>query len=149
MILTDGARMLTTPTYHVYAMYAAHQGGQAVRALVQGETIDWVDEDGDDGAVHRGALPQVAGSASIRDGALTVSLVNTHAEEPLDLVLALLGADGTIATRTTLASDDIHAHNTFDEPTRVAPHVEHPDLAANGATVTLPPASVTTLTIAL
>ena len=149
MVLTDGARMLTTPTYHVYAMYAAHQGGQAVRALVEGETIDWVAEDGDDGAAHRGALPQVAGSASVRDGALTVSLVNTHAEEPLDLVLALLGADGTIATRTTLASDDIHAHNTFDEPTRVAPRVEHPDLAADGATVTLPPASVTTLTIGL
>jgi len=141
--------MLTTPTYHVYAMYAAHQGGQAVRALVQGETIDWVDRDGDDSAAHQGSLPQIAGSASLRDGALTVSLVNTHASESLDVTLALYGADGTIETRTTLAGDDIQAHNTFDEPARVAPHVEHPDLAADGATVTLPPASVTTLTIAL
>ncbi|MGI6381569.1 MAG: alpha-L-arabinofuranosidase C-terminal domain-containing protein [Anaerolineae bacterium] len=97
----------------------------------------------------KGSLPQVASSASIRDGALTVSLVNTHAAEPVEVSLALYGADGTIATRTTLASDDIHAHNTFDEPTRVAPRVEHPGLAADGATVTLPPASVTTLTIAL
>ena len=31
MILTEGEKMLVTPTGHVYEMYAPHQGGQAVR----------------------------------------------------------------------------------------------------------------------
>jgi alpha-N-arabinofuranosidase len=36
MILTDGDRMLLTPTYHVYNMYQSHQGGQSLRTSSRG-----------------------------------------------------------------------------------------------------------------
>ncbi len=149
MVLTDGARMLTTPTYHVYGMYAAHQGKQAVRAIVNGDTIDWADPEAD----ANGSIPQLTGSASVGDGAVTLSLVNSHADEPVEATLALYGADGTLETRSTLTADDIHAHNTFEAPEAVTPKVDHPDMAIvggrDGITVTLPPASVTVLEIAL
>ncbi len=143
MVLTDGARIVTTPTYHVYAMYTAHQGGQAVRALIQSKDMTWADADAD----ARGTIVQLAGSVSLRDGTLTASLVNTHAEEPLVVALTLYGGNGTIETRSTLASNSIRAHNTFDTPNLVTPRIEHPDEAVNGARVVLPPASVTVLSI--
>ena len=34
LLLTDGDKMLKTPTYHVYHMYKDHHNGQAVRLLV-------------------------------------------------------------------------------------------------------------------
>jgi len=149
MLLTHGERMLTTPTYHVYAMYAEHQGNRAVRALFADDTIDWADAEAD----TSGSIPQLTGSASLGDGALTVSLVNTHADEPLDATLVLYGYKGTVETRTTLAADDIHAHNTFETPDRVAPRVDHPNLTISagesGVSLTLPSASVTVLSIAL
>ena len=33
LILTDGAAMVTTPTYHVFDLYQTHQGGQSLRTL--------------------------------------------------------------------------------------------------------------------
>src|SRR5512137_945106 len=41
MVLTEGENMLVTPTGHVYEMYAPHQGGQAVRVLVDTESVTW------------------------------------------------------------------------------------------------------------
>jgi alpha-N-arabinofuranosidase len=41
VVLTEGERMLVTPTGHVYEMYAPHQGGKSVRTRVETEQISF------------------------------------------------------------------------------------------------------------
>ena len=79
MILTEGDKMLVTPTGHVYEMYAPHQAGQAVRVLVDTESITW--QQGE----KQGALPVIAGSASLKEKTLFVTLTNSHATEAVEV----------------------------------------------------------------
>ena len=39
LILTEGERMVLTPTYHVFDMYQPHQGGQSVRAAFEAAPV--------------------------------------------------------------------------------------------------------------
>ena len=70
MILTDGRRMVRTPTYWVFEMFKVHQGGQYIPLEIESGVHgngDWT-------------IPVVSASAS-RDpetGAVHLSLVNTH-----------------------------------------------------------------------
>ena len=57
-----------------------------------------------------------------KDGKLTVTAANQSAEKDIETSLTLLGAKlGKHAVVTTLANDNLCAHNTFDAPDRVAP----------------------------
>jgi len=61
------------------------------------------------------------GSASVLGKALTLTVVNPHATEPRDAEIALRDGSASSAEVTTLTNADIHAHNTFDHPTRLIP----------------------------
>lgn len=50
---------------------------------------------------------------------------------------------------TTLTASDIHAHNTFAEPTALEPQTKPLSLTGSAPTHVFPPASVTRLTITL
>ena len=139
MCLTDGPRMFCTPTGHVYEMYAVHQGAQSVRLTVDAGPIEYELGNG------RDRLPSVAGSASVRNGEMAVSLVNTHASEAAEVRIEIRGADATVRDWRVLAAADIHDHNDFDTPGRVAPSRLEPP----GAQVELPPASVSVVTYGL
>ncbi|MHB0858236.1 MAG: alpha-N-arabinofuranosidase [Anaerolineae bacterium] len=139
MVLTEGSRMLTTPTYHVYAMYRAHQGGQSVRL------------DAEAGAAP-GSVQQAlgaGGSASRKGDTLTLSLVNPLHADALETEVVLRGGSCRSATLTTLAHGDIHAHNTFDEPGIVQPAESAVAVAGESLRMVLPAASVSVLTVQL
>lgn len=140
MILTDGAKMLVTPTYHVYDLYQGHQGGSSVRMLCDAPVVSFQDKDN-----KPGNLPSVAGSASIKDGMLTVSLVNTQASQAQEVTLTLRGGAIKGGAVRVLAADDIHASNTFESPELVMP--KPGQMQSNGADLhlVLPAASVTVL----
>ncbi len=142
LLLTEGDRMVKTPTYQVYDLYAPHQGATSVRLLAECEAVECVV----DGRPQR--LPVVAGSASVRDGSLTVTLVNSHATETIETEVRCLGASVADPEVRGLAypTGDIRAHNTFESPEVVGLADSAPPA---GATVELPPASVTRLTYRL
>ena len=54
--LTDGERMLLTPTFHVFEMYAVHQGAELVESHIADETRT---------APNGFVLPGVSESASV------------------------------------------------------------------------------------
>ncbi|CAN5566298.1 alpha-L-arabinofuranosidase C-terminal domain-containing protein [soil metagenome] len=131
LILTDGPRMLLTPTYHVFDLYQSHKGAQSVRLEIDSNcAADFLAKD------QRQSMPTISGSASMHGKNLTISLVNAHASEPAEITLNVRLRD---AKTRTLAHDEITAHNTFDQPARVSPR----DGLMNGSIVALPPASVT------
>jgi alpha-N-arabinofuranosidase len=132
--------MLTTPTYHVFEMYVPHQGAEAVECQVLTEQIHYKLNN------QPGMTPRVTASCSKKDGTLTLSLVNTHASESTDVAVTFFpGVSGLkLESWRVLAADDIHAHNTFDQPNRVIPALMAN--APNTAGLTLLPTSVNVLT---
>ena len=145
LILSEGGRMLTTPTYHVFDLYRPHQGAQAVRALFDAPEVALAE------AGEELRLFGLAGSASLQGDTLTLTVVNPRVGAPVEATINLRGDAGVReATETVLTHADIRAHNTFDAPdtvTLAAPRAL--DVSGRSFRHQFAPQSVTSLTIAL
>ena len=75
--------------------------------------------------------------------ALTLSVTNAHARLPAEVTIDLRGRAAQDVSISVLADEDIHAHNTFEEPQRLLPRPETTTHALQ--THTFPPASVTVI----
>ena len=111
MILTDGPRMLLTPTYHVYRMYVPFQGATAVPVSFDAGTYAYRDI----------RLPKVDAIAA-RDstGRLWLSLVNVDPDSPARFSVAFDGMRPHGAVGEVLTGASVDAHNSFDSPSQVA-----------------------------
>ena len=99
-------------------------------------------------AIQKG-LPQLDLSASVRDGRLTVTLVNLSAGDEARVELALCGAKPARAKGRVLHGRPTD-HNTFDEPRRVdTAALETVALQGDGVRATLPPCAIAALEIEL
>ena len=115
MILTKGERMIVTPSYHVFEMYRHHQAAESVRILVGSPTA---------GSGAPADPPVVAGSASLKNGRLFLTLTNVHIDQPVDVEVVFLGVDRPSVRRAAgrqLAGADVHAYNSFDRPRTIQP----------------------------
>jgi alpha-N-arabinofuranosidase len=144
LFLADEDQFLLTPTYHVFAMYAAHQGAKAVRIVCSAPSVRWRD-----GEERDRSLWGLNGSASVRDNRLTLTVTNSHLTEPRETEITIRGAGVGAVTATTLTAFDVHDHNTFEHPETVVPTTAM--VRANGSPFVyrFPAASVTKLEIAL
>lgn len=105
--LAGGENCITTPTYHVFDMFKGHQGAEA---------IDTVVTDNDDFA------SSLSVSASVKDGKTLLTIGNLSCTE--DAVISLESVGLPLAAKgqaVLLVNDDIHAHNTFENPDAVTP----------------------------
>ncbi len=143
LFLADRDKFLTTPVYHVFQMYAAHQGAQSVRAEFLSPDITY-DRDG-----QPATFWGLRGAASLRDKNLTISVVNPDVSQPREAEIHLLGAEAASGQATVLATQDIHAHNTFDHPDAVKPRTESWSPSGRTVKFTFPAASVTLLQLKL
>jgi alpha-N-arabinofuranosidase len=140
MILTDGPRMLLTPTYHVFEMYTVHH--DATRLPVELETPDY--------KFGERSMPALSVSASRnKDGVVHVSIVNAHAHDAVTLACMLEGVDASAVTGRILTSDQLDAHNTFDAPEQIQPATFNDASLEDGKLqVDVPPRSVVVLRLA-
>lgn len=128
LFLTQGDQCITTPTYHIFDMYKEHQGATAVETLVTN---------------NEELSSSVSVSASVKDGKTLLTIANLSPREDASICLESVGmqlperAEGIL-----LCSEDIHAHNTFENPDVVAPKQITVDLSAS---VTVPKAGVLAL----
>ncbi|QEG37502.1 alpha-N-arabinofuranosidase [Bythopirellula goksoeyrii] len=139
MILTEGEKMLLTPTYYAFEMCKVHQDTKFLP--VELETPEYKFGDA--------AIPAVSVSASRGDdGTVYVSFVNTHAHDSINLKCQLAGVDAQKVTGRVLSADSLDAHNTFDQPNQVEPR-EFTDVSLNDSTLstTLPPHSLVVVTL--
>jgi alpha-N-arabinofuranosidase len=136
-------KFIVTPNYHVFDMYSAHQGGQAVRALFSAPTLEYT------AASKQNKLWGLQGSASLHNKQLVLTVVNPHHNQARDTEIAIRGASIKSGQSRILSSTDLHAHNSFANPNGLEPK----DAAVNatGATIVFqfPAASVTRLTLEL
>ncbi|HEX5322621.1 MAG TPA: alpha-L-arabinofuranosidase C-terminal domain-containing protein, partial [Capsulimonadaceae bacterium] len=151
VLLVEEDKVVKTPTYHVFDLYRPHKGGQAVRFVSAAETVS----EGEASAEHCRrcyrdkqpfALRAVQGSASIKDGNLCVTVVNTHPTQEVELHLDLHGGRLETAEAVTLKTGDIHDHNTFTRPDLVQLSPAQPvHVGGSCLRFPLPAASVTRL----
>ena len=136
-------KFCVTPTYHVFAMYAAHQGAQSLRTLISAPQVSYPRNG------QTAILPGLAGSASMNGKRLTLTVTNQSLDTAREGEIVIRGAAMQTANLVTLAADDVHAHNTFESPRAVEPKAQSV-AARNGVLVhRFPPASVTKLEMVL
>lgn len=139
MLLTDGDRMIRTPTYHVFDLYKSHQGGTSLRMEVDSREVRFPV-----GELIQ-TMPAVSASASVKGRELTLSVVNNHTRLPAEMEINLRGGSLGDAVLACISHSDLTAHNTFESPDALVPIKEQ--LAAPGSKWmhTFPPASVTVI----
>jgi alpha-L-arabinofuranosidase len=139
LILTDGDKLIKTPTYHVYDMYKDHQGGESVRLEI------------DCNPIHE--LQQVSGSASVKDSRLSITLTNLSLDSGVEVRLSL--PDLTLYQAGELyelsyPQGKVTAHNNFEEPEAVYMVFKEPvEITPEGACFELAPASIVRLSLDL
>jgi alpha-N-arabinofuranosidase len=143
MVLTQGEKMLVTPTGHVYEMYAPHQGGASVRIHIESDAIAFRAGDAE------GELQAVSGSASLKGETLFVTLTNSHAQDEASVTVKLFGGAMAVGGAARVLTGEIHAHNTFEQPESVKPEPHKVNASGSTFSVLLPPASVVGVEIAL
>lgn len=136
LILTEGAATILTPSYHVFDMYKAHRDGYKAVCVVETETLfEGVSK-----------VKAVNCFASVKEGVLTMSIVNTDMKQSRNLEISLDEDAQFIASRM-LAHEDTAAHNTAENQEKVVPQPGPRAVGAGKAyTVALPKASITVLT---
>lgn len=138
VILTEGEKMIKTPTYHVFNMYKYHQDAELLESYVETREIgdgEW-------------KVPNLQESVSLgKDGRIHVTLNNLSVTESYDIDAVftetdIKGVEGTILT------GEMHAHNTFEQPDAV--HTEKFDqveISGQSLKFTIPACSVLHLAV--
>lgn len=140
MILTEGEKMLLTPTYHVFDMYKVHQGASLLDMQLRSDLYEM---DGD-------SIPQISATASKKDdGTIHIGLSNMSHNKEAVIPMELRGIERLGAVSgTILVTSDANSHNTFDQPNNVAPQTFQGFQLTEGVlTATLPPMSVVVLEV--
>lgn len=112
LILTDGPKMILTPTYHVFDLYKDHQNARYLPVQMSKKEYRNGNE----------ALPAINASASVReDGTVLLTLVNISSTDaiPVDITLDE-GKMGRVSGEV-LSASSFTAHNTFEKPHAVEP----------------------------
>ncbi|MFU0781745.1 MAG: Alpha-L-arabinofuranosidase [Thermoanaerobacterium thermosaccharolyticum] len=113
VILTDGPKMVLTPTYHVFDMYKVHQDAELLDFNIDTPEYKLNSEEG---------IPQVTATASVDSSRkVHISLCNLNPRESVTVECELRGANVSKVTGTILTADEMNAHNTFDNPNNVVP----------------------------
>ncbi len=134
VILTEGEKMVKTPTWHAFYMYQNHQDGELVESCV--ETVQA-------GLEKDYMVPNLTESVSVaKDGRIHVTMTNLSLTDSQEIQGYF--ADSTIkSVKGTVLTGDMRAHNTFENPNAV--HTE--DFTAvtaegNRMTFTIPACSL-------
>lgn len=111
LILTEGEKMVLTPTYHIFNMYKVHHDATLLPSRVR--TPSYIVSDVE--------VPQVNASASFdAQGEMHISLVNVALDRPITVEVDIKGYHAKrIVYGQILTADDIAKCNTFENPDEV------------------------------
>ena len=140
MVLTEGEKMVLTPTYHVYDMYKVHQDAKLVDFAVLSNDCQLGGE----------SLKQINTSISKdANGNINATLVNIDPNQMAEVKCHIEGF-GMISkvSGTVLTSGAMNTMNTFENPNQIQPE-EFTDFVIEGNTIhiKMPSKSVVLLTV--
>ncbi|WP_265458885.1 alpha-N-arabinofuranosidase [Enterococcus sp. HY326] len=131
MILTDGDKMIKTPSYHVFDLYKEHQDAERVDLY--------------------GKAPEtVTYTASKKDGVLHLSICNFAVSGSEELSFEMESTIKAVKSARFITADKMNQHNDFDTPEEITiQNFQDFATAEENLTVTVPAMSVITLAIQL
>jgi len=129
MILTDGPKMILTPTYHVFHMFKPFQDATLLPTDLQVQGVS-------------------VSAARTATGEIAIALVNMDPRKVTPVSLSLAGAKVKTVKGEILTSAAMDAHNTFESPDAVKPtRFNGARLETGRLSVSLPAKSVVVLSL--
>ena len=136
VILTEGEKMILTPTYHVFHQYRHHQDADLVESCITGNSAL-------DAGEKEYQVPKLQESVSIdKDGIVTITLNNlsTTDSEEVEVAFTELNPSDVSAS---IVNQEMHAYNTFEEPENVTEEAFTAyEITEKGLKFTIPACSV-------
>lgn len=144
MILTQGDKMVLTPTYYVFKMYNVHQDATYLPIDVKCEVAKLEGERN-----KNRELPMLSATASKNaQGVIHISLSNVDAKERQVVTIDLANVQGKQVAGEILTAAKLTDHNSFDQPDQVKTvPFSGAKLKKNVLIVDLPAKSIVTLEI--
>ena len=122
VILTKGAQMVKTPTYHVFKMFNVHQEATLIPAELKSENYEFNGE----------MLPAVTSSASVKDGVVSITLCNLNPNKTVNVECNFEGAEYKTASGQIVNSANITDYNDFGQEEKVTVKEFKVDKPKNG-----------------
>jgi len=138
-----GERFARTPTYYVFEMYGLHMGAKRVPLRIDAPDLKVPVGDGSE------PLFCLAGSASVRDRRLALTLVNPSIDDDVIARIDLRGARAREARGRVLTHGDPWAANSLAAPDTVKPAAFPVDASAAPLRVRVPKHSVAAIELRL
>ena len=114
VILTDKAKMILTPTYHVMQMYNVHQDAKLLPITINSPLYTFNGE----------TLPALSVSASKdSNGTVHISMVNVDSKKENTVVIDLKTLGIRTISGNILTSPKLQDHNSFENPTKIQPKI--------------------------
>ena len=139
VILTEGEKMILTPTYHVFNMYKYHQEATLLESYIENEMI---------GVEEENKVPNLHESVSIdKDGRVIITVNNLSITDSYDIEGIIVDKE-IKAVSATILTNEMGAYNTFAEPDKVKPE-EFNDykVTDKGLNFTIPACSVLSIIV--
>ncbi len=140
VLLTEGEKMLKTPTYHVMHMYRYHQDADLLSSELS---------DAGEAGVKEWKVPKITESVSVgKDGIITITMNNLSMEESERVEIAFVKKGYLVQEAKIVTDSDVHARNTFEAPELVTEkEFSGYEVTENGLVVTMPANSVVALRV--
>ena len=107
VILTDGSKMLLTPTYHVMNMYKVHQDAKLLNTSVENANYTWSEK----------SVPAISTSASMKNGKGHISITNVDFDQKY--TVSVTGVNFKNVSGTIVNSANVQDYNGFDTPEKI------------------------------
>ena len=131
LLMTEGDKLLKTPTYHVFDMFKTHQDSELLYSYTDNTETN--------------GIPAVSQSVSMdKDGMITMTFSNASLGEDFEIDCAIVGAAPKTAAARILTGD-VRAYNDFSAPDKLVPAEHKAEITDKGVKFTLPKCSVVSL----
>ena len=130
VILTEGGKMIKTPTYHVFDLFKTHQNNEAVYCYTQNENMS-----------EGKNAPMISVSASVNEKSMTVTAVNRSLTEEAAVECSIFGFKAS-SVSCRILTNEAHSYNDFDCPDRVSITEHTAVIKDNVLKLNIPPCAV-------
>ena len=138
VILTEGEKMVLTPTYYVFKMFQGHQGAQLIDSFMETEEI----------GTGGNTVPNLHESASIQeDGTINLSVSNLSSDTSYEVDSIIVETE-VKEVKAEILSGATDAYNTFDRPEQIkAECYDNYEVTGKGIRFTIPACSIVQFTV--
>ncbi|WP_299584264.1 alpha-N-arabinofuranosidase [uncultured Sunxiuqinia sp.] len=110
VILTKDEQMVLTPTYYVFKMYAAHQEATLIPMNLETSRYEFEGR----------SVPTVHGSASTKDGVVSITLCNLNPNQAEQVALTITGQEFSTCAGQIITAKNMNDYNDFDQEEKVS-----------------------------